>query len=67
MKPDVKATADVETMSAKDASCGPLEFAEAAEVGDEVEDDDGEDVPEAPAVSVAPWTRYSIATTETPT
>lgn len=67
MKPDVKATANVEIMSATDASCGPLELAEAAEDGDEVEDDVGEDVPEVPAVSVAPWTRYSIATTETPT
>lgn len=69
MKPDVKATANVEIMSATDTSCGPLEFAEAAEDGDEDDDEDDvdEDVPEAPAVSVAPWTRYSIATTETPT
>lgn len=67
MKPDVKATANVEITSATDASCGPLEFAEAADDGDEDEDDVDEEVPEAPAVSVAPWTRYSIATTETPT
>jgi hypothetical protein len=61
----VKATAIVETMSATDASCGPLAVIEAAEDGKEVEDDVGEDIP--PAVSVALCTRYSIATTDTPT
>lgn len=65
MKPDVNATTTVETMSAKDASCGLLAFAEAAEDGDDVEDD-VEDAPVAPAVSVASWTRYSISTTEMP-
>lgn len=65
IKPDTKATTIVETMSAADASCGALAFAEAAEDGEDVEEDVGEDVP--PAVSVAPWTRYTIATMETPT
>lgn len=63
----MKATTTVETISAADASCGLLVFAEAADDGEDVEDDVGEDVPPLAAVSVAPLTRYTIATMETPT
>lgn len=65
MRPEVKATAIVARMSAVDASCELLAVAEAAEDGEAVEDDVGEDV--APAVSVAAYTRYSIACAEKPT
>lgn len=64
MTPDIKARAIVGNTSAIHASCGLLTVAEPAEDGEAVEDD-VEDV--TPAVSVAAYTRYSIACAEKPT
>lgn len=61
-KPDVKAATNVKTTTAAGANCSPLAFVEAAEDGDK-DPEDPEDVAEdePPAVSVASWTRYTIA------